>query len=91
MDNSDAFARSIAEQVAYRLAEGIRNGEFLPPSDVLTPAQAAALLHVTEAGLETMRHQGRGPKFYRPSAKLVRYRKSDIDAWLDASTVAPGE
>ena len=29
-----------------------------------------------------LRYNGRGPKFIKPSPKLVVYRKSDVDAWL---------
>lgn len=29
-----------------------------------------------------LRYNGNGPKFIKPSPKLVVYRKSDVDAWL---------
>ena len=90
IDNAD-YTHAIAEAVAEKLAEGIRDGKFLPVGRYLTPAQAAAYLGLTEAGLETMRKEKRGPLYSRPSNKLVRYRIADLDGWLAEHIVTPGE
>lgn len=40
----------------------------------------------TTGALAQMRYLGRGPRFIKISNKAVRYRRSDIDAWLDSQT-----
>ncbi len=39
--------------------------------------------------LAQWRHCGRGPAFYR-TEKRIRYRGSDLNAYLNAQRVAPG-
>ncbi|MCZ4539854.1 helix-turn-helix transcriptional regulator [Dietzia maris] len=41
---------------------------------------------VTVQRLATWRHQGVGPAYVKVG-RLVRYRREDVDAWLDAQTV----
>jgi predicted DNA-binding transcriptional regulator AlpA len=96
MDNTSAeFAREIAltaaRETAEILADGIAKGRFLPPAAYLTPAQTAAYLSTTEGALETMRKERRGPRYSRPSHKMVRYARSDLDAWMDESKSATAE
>ncbi|SDN90561.1 Helix-turn-helix domain-containing protein [Lutimaribacter pacificus] len=91
MNNNAEFAETVAQQVAEKLAEGIRDGTFLPVSEYMTPAQAAAYLGLTEGGMETMRKEGRGPRYVRPSHKMVRYARRDLDAWCEQHAVQPGE
>lgn len=55
--------------------------------DVLTPKEAAAYLKVKEKTLANWRwHQMRGPAWSKldPGSRTsrVRYRRSDLDAWL---------
>lgn len=56
-----------------------------PPSDLLTPQQAAKYLHLSPRTLETMRTRGGGPPFAKygdgRSARVV-YRRCDLDAWI---------
>lgn len=56
-----------------------------PPSDVLTPKQAATYLRLSHRTLETMRTRGGGPPFAKygdgRSSRVV-YRRSDLDAWI---------
>jgi len=54
-----------------------------PPFDT---AQAAEFLKYSKSALEYWRCQGTGPCFYKTAGR-VRYRKSDLDAWLDAGLV----
>lgn len=51
----------------------------------LTPKEAAAYARTTPGTLSTMRSGHTGPKFYKPSARRVLYRKSDLDAWLEGA------
>lgn len=51
----------------------------------LSTAQAADYASVSPALLKKLRGTKHGPAYHAPSRRLVRYRKSDIDAWLSAS------
>ena len=58
----------------------------MPTNDPLLPArEVAQLLGVTVGYLATRRFEGKGPRFVKVGAS-VRYRASDLDAWLDANT-----
>ena len=52
---------------------------------LLKPQELAAWLGTSAGSLAQMRYRGQGPRFVK-TGKLVRYRRSDIDAWLDANT-----
>lgn len=63
------------------------------PDELLTIAEAAAFLKVKTKTLANWRwHQKRGPKFIRldPNSRrpVIRYRKSDLEAFLSAGRVA---
>jgi len=59
----------------------------------LTPLKAARYLGISEAVLRLWRSTGKGPRFYRAGEKLIRYRKGDLDRWIEErlSTSAAGE
>lgn len=66
-----------------------------PKGDVLlTPNQVARQLGVTRTTLESWRLRGGGPKFVRVSKRCIRYRRQDIQAWIEerirTSTSDPG-
>lgn len=50
-------------------------------------AEVAELLGVTERCIEGWRVRGGGPRYVRVG-RLIRYRHSDVSAWLDARTRA---
>lgn len=52
--------------------------------DIMTTAQAADYLQLAEQTLEGWRRKRTGPPFIRIK-RAVRYRKSDIDTWLEAN------
>ncbi len=54
-----------------------------------TPEETAALLRIKPATLHAWRMRGRGPRFIRMNARLVRYPMAEIEAWVERSTVAP--
>lgn len=54
---------------------------------VLLTEQAAIYLQIARSTLETMRVRGGGPKFCKLGGR-VRYRKVDLDAWIEASVRA---
>lgn len=50
----------------------------------ISPEEAAELVGVTTDQLAQMRYKGTGPVFYKPNARLVRYRRSEVLEWLGA-------
>jgi predicted DNA-binding transcriptional regulator AlpA len=48
-----------------------------------TPA-ASRYLGVSAATLRFWRANGGGPRFYRAGDRLIRYRRVDCDAWIEA-------
>ena len=44
--------------------------------------EAAEYLRVSPATLAKLRCLGGGPRFAKPSARLVLYDRQDLDAWL---------
>jgi hypothetical protein len=59
-------------------------------SEYFDPEQAGEYLHMTVGHLAQLRYRGEGPRYAKPTAKTVLYRRADLDAWLAASTVEPG-
>lgn len=57
-----------------------------PAETLNTPAQVGERFGVTVGALAQMRYRGNGPKFIKLGGKQVRYRESDIQAWLDQQT-----
>lgn len=49
----------------------------------LTPHQAARYLGVSESALRLWRSTGDGPRYFKAGEKLVRYRRVDLDAWIE--------
>jgi hypothetical protein len=64
------------------------------PVDLLTTKEAAALLKVKPACLEARRWKGEPPPFLRIGARIVRYRREDLERWFHearrTSTSDPG-
>lgn len=50
---------------------------------VWTPAEAAHFLGLTVQTLARKRLEGTGPRFLRPSPRIVRYRESECTRWLE--------
>jgi excisionase family DNA binding protein len=59
--------------------------------NALTPVQAAKYLGVSKDVLRLWRAQDKGPRYFRPGEKLIRYRRVDLDAWIEARMSAPAE
>ena len=67
----------------------VRQSPTLKKSDdqyagLLTTAQAAAFLGYKPRMLEGRRARGDGPNYIRLSARAVRYRVADLDAWVES-------
>jgi excisionase family DNA binding protein len=60
--------------------------EIVAP-DLLTEQQIAALLNIEPRTLRLWR-QTRGLPHLKLTSKIIRYRRTDVDAWLDNHRVA---
>lgn len=56
------------------------------PDGLLTEVQAADLLNLSTRTLQAWRVKGGGPLFVR-LGRAVRYRRADVNAWLEANTL----
>jgi excisionase family DNA binding protein len=61
----------------------------LEERNVLNPKQASAYLGCSESVMRLWRSQGQGPRYFR-AGKLIRYRRADLDAWIEARICEPG-
>jgi len=50
----------------------------------LTTVQAAEYCSVSRRALENYRSKGTGPQYIKRSAKLIRYSRESLDAWMEA-------
>lgn len=57
--------------------------EGMYQQNALTPREAAKYLRVSEAALRLWRSRGEGPLYFRAGPKLVRYRRIDLDLWIE--------
>ncbi len=55
--------------------------------DILNEEQVSRLLGVQPRALREWRHD-RGLPYIKITPKIIRYRRKDIDAWLDKKRVA---
>lgn len=55
---------------------------------LMTTAEAAAYLSFPEATVKAWRARGTGPAYVRINGRVVRYRMSDLDAWVDEQAVS---
>ena len=53
-------------------------------TDLMTEADVADLTKVARATLANYRHTGRGPAFFKFSAKRIMYDRADVIAWMQA-------
>ena len=59
--------------------------------DVLTPRQAAQYLGISDSALRLWRSDGRGPRYFRAGQKLIRYRRVDLDSWIESRLSGDGQ
>lgn len=68
--------------------------QFLVPTDpdaLLTPGQVSAWTQLEEQTLANMRCRKAGPPYLKLGvgrSAPVRYRRADVERWLDAQTVS---
>jgi predicted DNA-binding transcriptional regulator AlpA len=56
---------------------------------VFDQRQAAELLGLSPATLASWRSRGRGPAFLRLGGRAIRYRRSDLERFLERERVVP--
>lgn len=62
-------------------------GDTGAPTDglrLMTEVETADYLGLTTRTLQAWRVKGGGPPFLRVSPRVIRYRRVEIDAWLEA-------
>ena len=57
--------------------------------DILTETEAARHARLSTRTLQRLAETGRGPPRIRLGLRRVGYWRTDLDAWLRASTIAP--
>lgn len=55
-----------------------------PPDELLSTRDLCDWLGVSVGWCEVARHKGLGPTFVKLSPRCVRYRRSDVLAWLES-------
>lgn len=61
-------------------------GANLTPEPYISIDEALSLMPgVTKQNLAHMRFKGEGPNFYKPTARTVLYKASEVLAWADAT------
>ena len=61
------------------------------PNRLLTPTELAEILGVVERTLRVWAGDGGGPRRLRIGGRHIRYRVSDVVAWLDTQYVDKAE
>jgi predicted DNA-binding transcriptional regulator AlpA len=57
--------------------------------NTLNEREAGKYLGVSAAVLRLWRSDGKGPRHFKAGEKLVRYRRADLDLWIEARLSAP--
>jgi hypothetical protein len=58
-------------------------GEFIRPAEV------SELTGLSLGALAELRFEGKGPRFYKPSAHRVLYKREEVIAWLESTVQTP--
>jgi predicted DNA-binding transcriptional regulator AlpA len=57
--------------------------------NALNERQASRYIGVSAGTLRLWRAEGRAPRYFKAGEKLVRYRKGDLDSWIEARLSGP--
>lgn len=57
--------------------------------DLLKPTEVATYIQRSEKMLAQWRYLGRGPRYIKLEGGHIRYRRSDVEAWLDSGVCEP--
>lgn len=56
--------------------------------ELLTPADVAGVLKLDIKTIRRWRYEGKGPAWFPLGLRTVRYRRSEVDAWIEARETA---
>ena len=93
-NKNQPFSKESLAELEQRLIQSLKeeinallvNAKPVLPRSLLTEAEAAALLKVSEKTLPSWRSNGKGPN-YRKIGSSVRYKISDLKAYIDKQKV----
>lgn len=51
----------------------------------IQPAEVTALTGISISALAQLRWHGKGPRFYKPTARSVLYKRSEVIEWVEQS------
>jgi len=74
---------SSAKAKRSRAARGVATGEATRPEIFTTPG-AARYLGVGESTLRLWRENNEGPRYFRAGDRLIRYRRVDLDRYIES-------
>jgi predicted DNA-binding transcriptional regulator AlpA len=57
--------------------------------NTLNEREAGRYLGVSAAVLRLWRSKGTGPRYFAAGEKLIRYRRSDLDSWIESRLSTP--
>lgn len=69
--------------------ELVQSHDVSEGSELLDEARLSAMLGVSRSTLQSWRYSGRGPRFIK-LGRLIRYRNTDVEAYLRAQTRGSG-
>jgi predicted DNA-binding transcriptional regulator AlpA len=58
--------------------------------EFIQSAEVSEITGLSVASLAALRHQGDGPRFYKPTPRSVLYRRAEVIAWVEASAQLTG-
>ncbi|KPA20423.1 Helix-turn-helix domain protein [Shimia sp. SK013] len=57
-------------------------------SQLVDEREAASILCYSVRALQNWRHRGGGPRFVKVSSRSVRYRRSELEKWIEERTIS---
>lgn len=79
-DAENALTQEALARAAEALADAARASG--PATEYLNTEQAARYLGLSKVRLEMWRCRGGGPPYVRIGTRIIRYRRSQLDAWM---------
>lgn len=76
------------------LVNQMRDGDDMQTEtkdQLVLPQTVADYLGTTTGNLAQMRYRGTGPKFVKLGHRAIRYRWSDVEAWVEANTLTQSD
>lgn len=56
----------------------------LAQNKFMNEKETALMLGFSQRTLQNWRHSGQGPKYLRVNRRVIRYRLSDVQSWVDS-------